>query len=654
MAVSTATWSPIGGGALNFYAPCCEGFNDLVEDNLPDECMRRNGEEIGKQLQANGVEGRRVAARTRRRRISSPQVHKERVEEQGGDTRSMPTSADNAWERIEEIPDNIYGLGGRVKIFLRKEYGIDKPSSDFGKFTDDFLDVARYAGKQPVDSSSLIAASTDGDGVDYIALRRSMLRLLLGDGFCTNPRQQQLFVRLQRLLYNEDGLLNELKLIGGRSLEEPKRRVEGLSIFASGPMDTNELRRLAIDAVIVEEVRQEPQVGSCFAAAPYIQMQADETALAMRICRQLLCEDGIALTNDRGATVFVPTNCYEFRGQGYGAAKILQHAIVRTLADASALCGYRPMDPSAEEFLVKIDEVGRMLRRIDPQIGKLSCDIAYDSAAACINPGAHNISSEIRGIWVPHITIEGDPELQSLVSNRAMAIIEKRVNGYESELQVLLASRKKTLRDGEGDGGQLRDEIGRLSKKITECQLALAKLSYLARSYRAVCGGWPDHIVNLLNAGTARPPVHLVFIGKQCYRNCEEVFAEWFRVMVAAAGEPTKILICGIGHAYSISPVLSPRLMRAIKDARISGDTNGEFDRLIGEVKNDGKRIMFIDPNLEKIDGIGVGAFGSPPSVHLFVRRNGMDYPFSPTTSGCDCFFRNLGVYKQIERVAHA
>jgi hypothetical protein len=124
--------------------------------------------------------------------------------------------------------------------------------------------------------------------------------------------------------------------------------------------------------------------------------------------------------------------------------------------------------------------------------------------------------------------------------------------------------------------------------------------------------------------------------------------------MVATAGEPTKLLVCGIGHAYNISPILSPRLMRAIKNARASGDVGAELGAMLNEVKNDGKRILFIDPNLEKIDGVGVGAFGTPPCVHLFVRRDGMDFPFLPTTNGCDCFFKNLGIYRPVGGAARA
>jgi hypothetical protein len=246
---------------------------------------------------------------------------------------------------------------------------------------------------------------------------------------------------------------------------------------------------------------------------------------------------------------------------------------------------------------------------------------------------------------VPHITIEGDSEIQSLASNVAIPIMAARVEKYERELQERLTKIKKEFRDG--NGGR-RPEVDELEEKIIECQLVLSKLSHISNSYRAVGGGWPDHIVNLLCTDDRSSTVELVPIGKARYGSCEEVFAAWFRTIVSEDGDPARILACGVGHAYTVVPVLSTRLMEAIVAARASGNVEFEWRRLIGEVKNDGKRIMFIHPNYGEFEGIGIGAFGRNANICLFARRGGVDYPFSSNSKGCDCFFKNLATYRPI------
>jgi hypothetical protein len=619
-------------------------FDDSGECAKADEessAQRKNARRISSALFARG--GRVTANRRRRNSPIVPQPI--RVQDRGNGTQSNAMSADDAWAKIGEIPDNIYGVGGRLRNFLRREYGLGNANPDFSKFAEDFRRATANDGKRFVDVRAIVESAAEEDAIDVDALRRSMIRIVADDEFKTNGQKQQIFVRLHRLFYNENGLLDEVKLIRGRSSGESKRRVEGLSIFADGLMATKDLRRLALEAVVVDQIRQEPHVGSCFAVAPLIKMQMDDTAMAMRLCRQMLCDGGIPATNVHGATIFVQTNCYEFVGQGHAPAKILQHAMARTLADASALCGYRPMDPSAENFLSEIDDVDRLLRHIDPKFGKISCDISYDSSAVCVLHEARNIASEIRGIWVPHITIDGNPNVQSLISSAAIPAIVKMVSKYEHELQERLSQCKKEARAGKNG---LQSEIDELEEKIAECQVVLSKLSHISRSYRAVGGGWPDHIVNLLGAGSGESAVDIAFIGKTHYGSCEEVFHAWFRVMVAENGEPARILACGTGHAYTVAPVYSTRLMGAIKGARASGDVDGEFNCMVAEMKRDGGRIMFIDPNYEELEGVGIGMFGGRSEPYLFVRRDGVDYPFCSTTKGCDCFFSYLATYKSV------
>jgi hypothetical protein len=101
---------------------------------------------------------------------------------------------------------------------------------------------------------------------------------------------QQLFLRLNRLYTNDGNCRDTLESIKGRRSTDPKRNVEGLSIFKSGHKTTGELRRLAVDVVIIDVSRQEPGVGSCFAVSAFVKMQFDYTAKAMELCADMLCK----------------------------------------------------------------------------------------------------------------------------------------------------------------------------------------------------------------------------------------------------------------------------------------------------------------------------------------------------------------------------
>ncbi|MDR2664363.1 MAG: hypothetical protein LBB14_02445 [Puniceicoccales bacterium] len=575
---------------------------------------------------------------------------------------------------IGRIPTDIYGHGSAVEDFLREQYSTTFSSSAGADrlIFEDFLDARTYAGKEPIDAKDLIGIRSDPNAINLDALRKSMFRFAVSDDFPLNLEKQQLFARLQNLSNPTGELRKALESIVGMSSKALPLSFENLSPFkGKSPPTTAELRILAIGVVLTEPIRQEPGVGSCFAASAAINLQCNKPEKLMELFAQMITKNCITATNENNTTVLVQFNCNEMTDQGYSPVEILQHAMVRTFADASTMTKRRMLDRTAVSFQEHIYNINDLMPATKYSTVTVSCDNSYDSAATTGIGG--NVADEGRGAWLPHITLVVNSDKRVLPGGAAaLEEIARIAKANKNELQADLGQLRKDLKKckAESEKSEISQKISRIDEEITKAEALFVELNSLSGLYQAVGGGRSSMVMASLGI-----PFKYSATGSRTCRSGEEVFRYWGEYLLSGpkgtgmAGEPARILVAGKGHGYNLAPTFSDRIAVAMKRVRDHPFTNhdtgatinhpetntpmldpdfvrNELNSIVEEIKA-GREIMLIDPNWQGYAGVGVKAVGTPPTLSLFLKcDDGSTILLDPGDDKNRCFFCDLSFYE--------
>ncbi|MDR2664360.1 MAG: hypothetical protein LBB14_02430, partial [Puniceicoccales bacterium] len=567
--------------------------------------------------------------------------------------------------------------------FLREQYSTTFSSSAGADrlIFEDFLDARTYAGKEPIDAKELIATGHSGDAINFTVLRKFLFRLATSDGFKTNPEKQQLFVRAKEFFNRGEDPYVSFSSIKARKSSEKPNLIERLSPFqGKPPPTTEELRCYAIDAVLLTPVRQEPDLGSCFVSSAAINLQMNNPGKFMQLFKAMICDDGILAKNAAGNHFLVGTNFYERRGHDYSTTKILQHALMRTFADALTLTGRRVLDPTAIDFRQKMEGLNDLVAAAGITLGRIICDdLKFDSASKDNDLPYRNAHDRSNGEWIPHVSIEGNPEMQNLHSEVAIAEITKIANAngklLNEEIRKKIRETEKILTNPkatEEEKALVTSQTKTLSERAAMNATLLANLAAL-RGLKPEAHGWAGMTLASLGitSFSETPSVNL----KSCL-NAQEVFEHWCDYLlkesenIIAKGEVSRVLVYGSGHEYNLAPTNSSRICQALRRVRancsvIDPNTNMayldpdanrdaiikmEITSMLNEINN-GSEFVFIDPNWDGYTGVGIRRKGSGPDLELFMlQEDGQTYSFEPPPAdgpenAFECFFVDLYGY---------
>jgi hypothetical protein len=507
--------------------------------------------------------------------------------------------------KIGTIPMNLYGVNGAVSEFIRNTYGTPAQLEE-EKLIMDYAQ-ARYVFAEIVAVHNFIKVDADFsmESIDRDKIRQSLLQLILREEdyfdlrknkLVKNPESRQLFVNLHHFYENRGGMWEMLVDIAATPFER-MARIRTLSLFDGGPLSPLELMRLALETVFSEPVRQEMGVGSCFAAAALINVQANEPWLMMRFLRDMLCDWAVTATDGAGHTVTVPANPYEKKDSRLNGAQILHYAMARTIADVTVTIGARVLHASSESFHTLVEELKASLMAIGfPN----AADLIYEPPSYDSSEVVRTIGTDFTyGSWIPHIGFPGDTVLRPLTDNTREGILSV----IEGKVDALQKSR------------------GRLSKSDSEAfALVKVRLSSLRAAHikiqTANVGPLPtgndfhEEAIHIDTGGWVQFSMRA--FGKTMHThpaspgNCSsaaEVFCKWWNVMKDPSfHEAFKILVHGKGHEYNLTPGKSKELSEALKSPTA---TPQQFlDTVLKDHR--GSYVIFADPNYGSTKGIAI------------------------------------------------
>ncbi|MDR2576727.1 MAG: hypothetical protein LBC42_01615 [Puniceicoccales bacterium] len=544
------------------------------------------------------------------------------------------------------IPNNIYSLNSRVSDFMLNQYQDDNIAN--GEDCIDAIMFSKLFGtNDPTCVEAIIGPDSTGNAVNVNVLRKYMLTLIISDDFRESPEKQQLFVRLHKLLNDEDGLKTQLESIHGRAQGAQPRKIEGLSIFdRNNPMTTYELRCLAVKTVIIHPARQEPGVGMCFCASAFNYLQMNYPGKAMKLVKEILCDDGINAITESGVPVFAPANCYE-KQRECPAYEVLHYALGRTLADAVFLAGYRLADSSASIFCTAMQIIATELPSSGVSSSQLAIDICYDSSAAYIDDSG-KLTDESHGALIPHIKVSG----RFMDYENALRVISEKISERMIQISRQLDVFNSELDEKQAPTPEIVAALLFTKSELTEqnivCQQLLGFLEALY--YKRISGGSSYCILRSIGI----PPdttVPAILTLEHTFENAEDVFRHWFKVLVRVKEQP-RTLVMGKDHGYNLAPTSLP-LMHAIKKIKNFPEDPWQakwsamrdlMDGIIDDLKT-GKlgEVMLIDPNWHGIDAVGFCADGTPPRIAMCFKKVN-DQEIYIIQKKHDCFFRDLCV----------
>ncbi|MDR0678757.1 MAG: hypothetical protein LBF24_00690 [Puniceicoccales bacterium] len=517
------------------------------------------------------------------------------------------TKPQKSIEEVLKTTKAIVGVGPRVEKFLSTRYGLGGDCVDKFKLAADFWDAQSHAG---VSARDLIRADSDSSCVNEEELDRCIFRLIAAADFATNLKKQRLFVRLQKFHSNEDGLRSQLEQMRGGAVPQV---IVDLGITCDKSIETSELRRLALEVVVINEIRQESGVEACFAVAPLVYLQLNHPVKLMALFVEIMSSGGMKVKNRAGLDIQAPCNPYgETRGKSSPSrAVVMQRAIMRTAADASTLIpGHKTQQPApAIDYENAMKDISKRMRAAGIMSREIICEAPrFDTNVSCKGK-VENGPKVKRGTWVPHVTLEGHPTPKSLDYLSALSLLAKMATTHEKELQRKLQNSRKGVESGS------TSETKQIEDLISETQALSAKIDSMVSSFAPRRGGVDIHVLEALGIRCTSTPLG-------SFSFAEESFLHFFNVLATAKGETKRIIAHGAGHGFTIAPEFSPILMEAIATAKADpAQLSAQADRLIAEIKS-GKKIMFLDPQWEGYNGVYAGTSGNPPTVHFFLESS--------------------------------
>jgi hypothetical protein len=432
--------------------------------------------------------------------------------------------------------------------------------------------------------------------------------------------------RLKSLHRNHD-LQTQLYLI---KVPIPKT-ISNLASFRKAATETGrsptdaELRRIALQAWIYP-VRQ-GSVGSCFATAPLINLQMNNPDRMLMLITEIFAKGSMERQTMGHAKVEIAVNRHEQPHRNQPLFKSLQYAMVRTVADASHLMGYRDLDPSSFAGRSSVEELNKAMAKVNAHLRATGGNHSplpmvtwtpptYDSNTQ-IYAGKGGWNNGLNGSWIAHYGIGGDSSIP-MADFSEFEVITRLLNSCRNSCD------QKTQK-------HIAEAIGHITK--IEQMYGGTDVSACKRIY-VEGGGW---IKGPMKAIGGHAPI-FSNVTKNC-TSADEVFLHWFPVMVNAAKKKlTRALVCSTKHVFNLVLDMSKVLMDNL--------TSSDLSTILNHIK-EGNEILFIDPNWNGWRGIGIRYSADANKYILFGQGNsGAKMDIDPSDKNWESFFKDLFSFK--------
>ncbi|MDR1437834.1 MAG: hypothetical protein LBI69_02120 [Puniceicoccales bacterium] len=555
---------------------------------------------------------------------------------------------------IDKIPNNLHGFSGGARNYM------DTHFKDIGRSKEiviAFFNSLQITQKK-IDANMIIG---DDGSIRHGQIDASMMLLMEDPNFANDPKMQQLFFKLYAFESNNN-LQRQLLGITKVGVKQLSNLMRLSTLFRDEAKLTDcELRRMVVDASLFQTLRQEDGVGSCFICAPLIALQANRPDMFMQLFIDIFLRDKLQGVSRRGVAIEVNSNFNEYNPNGKlaNSAKSLHNMLARTVATLVHAAGYRDMAFTYNDADLLIFSINNTLAndRLLPQLMQLNYALEYTSSENLTTTRGHvNAMPESRGTWVPIYKLEvGDypaapgtapgPAAMDTIeakNDHILLLLENNLLGEQKKLEKQRSQAIKAHLVAQADVCQ--DKLN----KITDCLNCVGRLRTDVRLESGGCGNctlqalygdaYRSTDVNL-NTGQASSSV--------------EVFSEWLKAAELAIEQNLPYMSClirGRGHVYTLNSINSPLLTNMLSQitpgvARLQAEHDNDVRTLLNEIKFANSPIIFIDPNWDGIDGIGL-RWNSMTNSYILcgMKNNKVDRDFQLIEEN-KCFFEDLRAY---------
>ncbi|MDR3316671.1 MAG: hypothetical protein LBS68_01160 [Puniceicoccales bacterium] len=392
--------------------------------------------------------------------------------------------------------------------------------------------------------------------------------------------------------------------------------------IAGRDLENAELRRIALQAWIYP-VRQGP-VSSCFATAPLNNAQMNNPARMLILIIEILASGSMERQTKEHAKIKIAVNSYEQPQPNQQPFKGVQDALVRTIADASHLMGYRDLNPSSFSSRSPVENLNKAMTKVNACLSNTEGSYspfptiiwtppAYDFNAQEYCPNNSRANGD-HGAWIAHYSIDGNPSVPMTDFSGIDAIHEQLKGLYN-------ACNLKTVRQ------QITKAIG----CITKIRQMYGGAETSSRKRVHVQGGGRAN--GSMKAMGGDMAIYSPL--KNRYTTADGVFRHWFPAMAnAAKNKMTRVLVHGIDHIYNLVLDMSQALMNKLN--------HSDPDAVLNYIKK-GNEILFIDSNGEGLRGIGIRYSPDADNYILFAQTDrGTKTDIDPSDENWECLFKDL------------